>query len=870
MVPYLRTMAFVVFAINTIFIGLDRYVFPESFGSFLPVRLLLDVVMAGVFFRTSFTRPVASMWAVCLATEAMLLTVIYGTGGANSDYYTGLILLFAATPVLLPVTVGEAAVVCCIPLVVFGLFGALAVELLDWQRYTIHLLFLGSAAFLSIASANLLDRVRFTDFARRKEVERARDELRELDRIKSRFTANVHHELRTPLTLILAPLEALLSGDSETVPERLRGELRTMRANAVRLLKLINDLLELARVEAQARSLNRRTLDLGSLVEQLVGDVRPLADRKRIEVATHGLRELSSLEADPDAIERIVVNLLGNAVKFTPEGGSIEVRGEALEVGVQITVADTGIGIPREQIERVFDRFAQVDSSATRSHEGSGIGLSLAKELIELHGGWIRAESEGQGRGTSMHFWLPTVAQETAGAEPSRVEKRAAHPWVAGLEAELGLVSPGLAPPGESLAPSSGPQEGPVGSEQAPSERDAGTPERGEVLVVEDNQGMRRLLAGLLGAEFRVRTACEGREALEAVETRIPDLVITDVMMPRMSGTELCRILKENPATRAVPVVLLTSKAEREMKIEGLELGADDYITKPFHPRELLARVRSLVRVRALQRELAARNAELERALHELKGAEVQLVQAERLAAVGELAAGVAHEVNNPLNFALNSLSTLRGAVDEIRAFSERLARVDWSDAKGAREAIPALRMLRAEIGLEELTQTLDELVEIVTEGLHRTQRLVGDLRDFGAPGRSSSAPVDLHASIDSTLRLLGAALRSAHVRVETRCDEGLPAILGDRSALNQLCLNLLKNAIQALEKSGGTVVVELRREAPGVVLSVRDDGPGILPGVHDRLFEPFFTTKGPKFGTGLGLSICRRLPTEGTDAAST
>lgn len=855
--PYVRAMAFCVFVVNTLFIALDSYLFTDGLMTFILIRLLLNVVLVGIFFYGSRARPVASKRLVALATGAMLLGVIYQGRESEADYYVGLIMLFVTMPVLLPVTALEAGTICGVMLGVFASFPLFDGGVDRLEAYVLQLGFLASNAFVGVASAFFLDRVRFTDFLRRKEIEKARDELQQLDRAKSRFTANVHHELRTPLTLILAPLEAMLAGEFGAIQDGLRRELHTIRSNAVRLLKLINDLLELGRIENQARRLRRRAVNLAEHLQQLVTEVQPLATRKGIVLEVRGIENLPVLQVDPDAMERVLINLLGNAVKFTNPGGRIELSGAREEGGVRLTVSDTGIGIPTGQLERIFDRFAQVDTSATRTYEGSGIGLSLAKELVELHGGWIRAESPGLGQGTRMHVWLPGTAAEDASEEgdAGTEEGVLGRGWSLGLEAELGLAAiesdaeDAEIPAAEARLPvqTLGEVELPAGAQA-------------EVLVVEDNHAMRRLLVTLLRSEFRVRAARDGAEALEAVAQHPPTVVLTDVMMPRLSGTDLCRELKGRPETRAIPVILVTSKAEREMKIEGLELGADDYVTKPFHPRELLARVRALARRRLLEQELARRNAELERALRELKEAEVQLVQAERLTAVGELAAGVAHEVNNPVNFAMNSLDTLRSSVADLARYADAVADTDWSDVEGARRAAAALRALGEEIGLGELAGTLRELIEIVNEGLERTYRLVADLRDFGAGGPRQRGAVDLRSTVDSTLRLLQAELRRANVRVERSYDPELPVLEGERAALNQLCLNLLKNGLQALEKTGGTVTVTIRREGPRVLLRVHDDGPGIPRETQEKLFEPFFTTKAPGKGTGLGLAICRRV----------
>jgi CheY-like chemotaxis protein len=286
---------------------------------------------------------------------------------------------------------------------------------------------------------------------------------------------------------------------------------------------------------------------------------------------------------------------------------------------VELVVADTGLGIPPDQLERVFDRFAQVDGSATRRHEGTGIGLSLVRELAALHGGRAWATSEGLGHGSQFHVFLPLGSEDADAEEVVRADDGR------GITLRRSFAAIGADVDHHAESEADTIAEGPHGPRYKTAELErtverfeaveAGVPaavqaavdRRPEVVVAEDNADMRRLLVHLLGAEFAVRPARNGREALALVRERAPALLVTDVMMPEMSGTELCEAVKGDPALSGVPVMLVTSKAEREMKIQGLELGADDYVTKPFHPRELLARARSLVRLRSCSRSWRSR-----------------------------------------------------------------------------------------------------------------------------------------------------------------------------------------------------------------------------------------------------------------------
>jgi len=396
--------------------------------------------------------------------------------------------------------------------------------------------------------------------------------LQSLDQAKTRFFSNVSHELRTPLTLAIGPLEDLRarSGGDPQVERWLDIALRNSR----RLLRLVNQLLDVAKLEAGAMQLAPRPLDLAHFTRGIVGAFMAVAERKGIRLTTSAPDSLPG-RFDADAIEKILTNLLSNALKFTPHGGTVDVILSSAAVGsAQLVVKDSGPGIPADQIEHVFERFFQVDESAARSQPGTGLGLALVKELVELHGGSISAESSGTGT-----TFAATI------------------PFAPGTD---GVVIDGI-PDVPSLA-SSITAEAPVASE-----REDGT-ERENVplptlLVVDDNADLRTYVRDHFGRTFRVLEAADGVEGIELARTHLPDVVLSDVMMPRADGYELVRSLRGSAETDWVAIVLLTAQAEDEKRLEGLEHGADDYIVKPFEMRELDLRVRNLIQARHRLRE---------------------------------------------------------------------------------------------------------------------------------------------------------------------------------------------------------------------------------------------------------------------------
>lgn len=425
-------------------------------------------------------------------------------------------------------------------------------------------------------------------------IEEQSRKLMEMDELKTHFFANISHEFRTPLTLTMGPLENALSGAYGNVTGELRNQMETMLRNSRRLLGLINQLLDLAKIDAGKMKLQLQRHDLVLFLKRIVSLFSSFADRKNIALELHSSNE--SLEAvfDSEKIEQIFINLLSNALKFTFENGKIWITISEQNETAEIKVKDTGIGITKDQIAYIFDRFHQVDGSTTRRHEGTGIGLSLVKDLVEMHHGSILVKSE-PGFGTEFTVQLPLQR----GTDNMEI--------LSSREEEASDISRNA-----SLAVSNLDFQT-MSSEGNKEQLD---PAQESILIVEDNADVRAYIKSCLG-EYRVMQAIDGEEGFQKATKLLPDLIISDIMMPKMDGYQLLKALKTDDRFNHIPVILLTSKASEDMKVEGLEAGADDYLSKPFNAKELLARSKNLLKIRRQEKELKMLNVQLEQKVQE-------------------------------------------------------------------------------------------------------------------------------------------------------------------------------------------------------------------------------------------------------------
>ena len=455
------------------------------------------------------------------------------------------------------------------------------------SRYLGFLDLLGSQ--IAIAVANV----------RAYEEERRRAEaLAEIDRVKTTFFSNVSHEFRTPLTLMLGPLEDALS--AREIPPPVRNHLEVAQRNAQRLLKLVNSLLDFSRIESGRIQASFEAVDLEMLTENLSSTFRSAMQRARLEFEVDCKPLGEPVYVDRDMWEKIVLNLLSNAFKFTMEGG-VRVRLDRGEGHAVLEVSDTGVGVAEHQLSRLFERFYRVEETKSRSYEGSGIGLALVQELVNLHGGLIEVNSQ-LGVGTTFRVRIPFGAAHIPAERIKRESSKAAtavdaNPYV--QEALHWLPDPVEKATSSAIALTDGP-------DPKHDTRFAAT-FGARVLLADDNSDMRSYVRELLKPCYDVETVADGSQALEAARRSPPDLVLADVMMPKLDGFALLAALRADRQLRDIPVIMLSARAGEESRIEGLGAGADDYMVKPFHARELLARVGAILELTALRREAEER-----------------------------------------------------------------------------------------------------------------------------------------------------------------------------------------------------------------------------------------------------------------------
>jgi signal transduction histidine kinase len=627
--------------------------------------------------------------------------------------------------------------------------------------------------------------------ARAYEEERKRTEaLAEIDRAKTAFFTNISHEFRTPLTLMLGPIEDELAEHDQPLPPARRERLETAHRNSLRLLKLVNTLLDFSRTEAGRTQANYQPTDLAAYTVELAGVFRSAIEKAGLNLVVHAPPLPEPVYVDREMWEKVVLNLLSNACKHT-FAGSITVTIRWCVSRVELVVADTGVGIPASELPRLFERFYRIERVKARTHEGTGIGLALVRELVSLHGGTIDVASE-EGKGTTFTVSIKTgtahlpLTHMTAGAPTASPGKAAtayveeALHWLPNAEANDLVRKVPAASAGRA---------------------------RPRILLVDDNADMRDYVYRLLASRHEVLTFADGQAALAAAEECLPDLILSDIMMPGLDGFALLRSLRTNPRSRAIPVILLSARAGEESAVEGLQAGADDYLTKPFSARELMARVHTHLELAQARRAWAL---ELEHSNRELEAFSYSL----------------SHDLRTPLR-----------AID---GFSKAL--------------------------LDEYAGQLDHqachYIQRVRTAAQRMSTLINDLLDLTRVSRSP-----LHRErLDLSGLAHGLAAdfqnREPERKVLVEIQGGLSAT-GDRRLMTTVLSNLLHNAWKhTARQSHPRISFGSMVQGHETVFYVRDNGVGFNMAYAGKLFTPFQRVhcESDFAGPGIGLAMVQRV----------
>jgi signal transduction histidine kinase len=805
---YSKFSAGVSIVLVPLFALLDWLVYPAEFISFLQLRVLCAASILIVFLVSiKWARrllPLAAIGSLFLV-QILVAWMIGVTDGEHSGYYAGLNLPIIGMGFFLPTVLLQTSIFCVLSLLLYTgacLYaggGELGIPYIE------NCFFFVATGLMATYATWFLHGRRRTEFTLSYELAGRIRELHYLNRKRTDFFNNISHELRTPLTLILAPVQEILS-EGVRLPDALAGRLMVVRDNGLRLLKLVNELLDIVRLEENVDSLRRDPIDANGIVRSVVDSMLHLAEAKGLQLSKDISTGDMVVKGDQRALEKIFVNLVGNAIKFTESGGCISVRSFCQGNWAIVEVQDSGIGIARSEQGHIFERFRQADSSSTRRYRGTGLGLALVKEMTERMGGSVSVESE-PGRGTTMKVQFPLsdeapLPDEEAGElDVIQAVQRMAERQ-GGLQLEF---------PVEVLDPTV-----------------AGGEERPLVLVVEDEPDMRRYLCEILGREYQVVQARDGREGLLLALERDPDLILLDLMLPEMDGLEVCRRIRRDEKPRFSRIMLLTARADEQSKLTALENGANDFLTKPFSTIEVLTRLRNLLENAHLERDLAARNARLEQTLRELEATQAQLIQSEKLNALGSLSAGLLHEINNPLNYSLTALQLLS------------------SD--------PSIQG-------DELTR---EILGDIREGMDRIRAIVSDLHAFAYPTAAEKVGAfDFNEAVEAALRFTAHELKGIEV---SRCLPKPAWVLGSKSHLTQVLINIIANAAKAVgsvtEDRIGTIRIEGEAREGRFWVRVLDNGVGMDEQTLGRIFDPFFTTRDVGEGMGLGLSVCHTIVT--------
>ena len=655
-----------------------------------------------------------------------------------------------------------------------------------WWAYSAYALFILFALFVG-----------FHLWSQKQAVKHQRQiaqKLRKLDQIKNEFLATTSHELRNPLQGIVGLAEALLENKADILDRKTINHLNMIASSGRRLSILVSDLIDFSAINNKELKLTPKPVGIQGITETVLKVSKPLINNQKIELRNEIRTSLPFVLADKDRLKQILHNLVGNAIKFT-DFGSITVRAHQKDDMMHIKVVDTGIGISEEKFNTVFDSFEQIEETNLRPNDGIGLGLSISKKLVELHGGTIWVEST-VGKGTTFTFTLP-IARDTQ-------------------EKETDVMMPQTEIPEEN--------------EEELNEAWETMPSSGSYtfLVVDDEPINRELIGNYLKKQgYHVIYAVSGQDALDILEDHLNiSMVLLDVNMPRMSGYEVCQKIRKKYSANQMPIIFITARNHEVDLVTGLEAGANDFLTKPISRNELRSRIKTHL---------------------EMIRTQSQLIQSEKMATLGILVSGVAHEINNPSAFIHTAGHNLKR---ELKKFKKYLIELAGDDLE------------------QEIQNTFNERFEdfyshlkSIEIGVQRSSAIVKALRTFYKTDEAFK-PTKIFEGLKATVSLVEAHYKD-QVEFITRLED-LPTIHANLSELNQVFMNIIVNGCQAIaQKQGkygtkdkGKLTVSTIAERDRILIGIANDGIPLPENIKKKIFDPFFTTKPTGEGTGMGLWI--------------
>jgi signal transduction histidine kinase len=657
----------------------------------------------------------------------------------------------------------------------------------QWSIPTFMFVLAAGGLVLGRDFAQAYSDVEATVVARTRDLAIANERLRGLEQMKSRFLGNVSHDFKTSIAIAVAHIEDAKASAISTAKQALGAAetaLNTLHA-------LVLDFLDTLKAESAELKLKWESVSVGRGVRAWAAPYQILCRKKDLAlVLSLSVDDALKVPMDVARMERVFGNLLLNALKFTREGRiTVGLRSDASRLYLE--VADTGPGVPEQEREMIFERYYQGSHTSLRDHGGSGIGLSFVREVVEAHNGqvWVEAPAEG---GARFVVALP-LSQD--------VEITGEY-LVADIDGRVGPPNGSV----ESAYPDPGPE--------------TYRPECPSVLVVEDNSEMAQIVVRTLGGPYNVYFAKDGIDALEHLKNRKLDCIVSDIMMPRLDGKGLLMEVKKNVRWRVIPFVCLTSLTETEILVECLNLGANNYVTKPFRREVLLATVSTLIENTVFREQLVAK---------------------EKLAALGLLSAGLAHEIRNPVHSAKNAMEGLRRVFQQLEA-------VDFADRE------QALGQLE---GLAQRSRLIQESFQDAQACVSRIHQITDAIGSY-ATGATELGNVDLVRVMAQVLRIIEGKRKERGVSITF--DNDRQVHVHAFPSIHQAFMNVVDNAIDAASAGGGRVEIHIQETAEGAEVRVADNGPGIPLHQQPHVFDAFFTAKGPGKGAGLGLYITRAI----------